>query len=136
MFDKSFGNFRKVFESSLQMQQDMFKHWANQWVAAQPNAYGASPEWSQSFQKSWARLGIELLNKHRELLDSAYKAGIEVLEQGVRLSEAGSPEDRRRGAEELWRKVFELSKTQSQTQFNVFQKWAEKSFELAQNAAP
>jgi hypothetical protein len=134
MFDQMLDSFRKATESTLQIQQDMFKTWTQQLFAAPPTAAGASTEWGRSFQKRWIELTIEFLNKHRESLDNLYKAGIEVMEQSFRVSDAKSPEDYRRIAEDVWRKLFDTFKAQYETQFHDFQEWTEKSFEMSQRA--
>ena len=36
MFDRVLEGFRKASESTLQMQQDLFKSWTQQWLSAQP----------------------------------------------------------------------------------------------------
>jgi hypothetical protein len=129
MFDMIFEGLRKAQESSLQAQQEIFKQWTQGWTAA-PGAGGASAEWSRGFQKRTTDLTLEMLNKHREALDAAYRSGIQVIEQAFRLSEADSPDAARRMVEDLWRKLLEISKDQSETQFREVQKWAEKSFEM------
>ena len=134
MFDQLFENFRKASESSLQMQQDLFKNFTQQWASGAPSTGGASTEWNRDQQKRSLETALELLNKHREALDSAYKSGIAVVEQTFRLSEAKSQEDYRRMVEELWRKLFETVRDQSETQFKEFQRWSEKTAEMAQNA--
>ena len=131
MLDQVFDSFRKASESSLQMQQDMFKQWAQQWPTAPLNAAGMSADWGRSFQKQWTELATEAMNKHRETLDTSYRSGIQVIEQACRLSEAKSPDEYRRLIEELWRKMFETFKAQSETQFKEFQKGAEKVYELS-----
>ncbi len=132
MFDQMLDGFRKASESSLQMQQDFFRHWTQQWLAT-PGVAGASPEWTRSIQKRWLDLSIEVLNKHRESLDSGYRSGIQTIEQTLRVSDAKSPEDYRRTVEDLWRKSFETLKTQFETQLREFQNLAEKSFAIVQN---
>ena len=127
MLDQLFDTFRKASESSLHMQQDMFKYWTQQWSGAS-NA-GTTGEWSKNYQKQV----VDLLNKQREALDSAFKAGIQLIEQTFRASEAKSPEDYRRTMEDLWRSLIDTFKTQTETQVREFQKWSEKSFDMAQN---
>ena len=133
MFDQVFESFRKASESSLQMQQDMFKQWSQQWLSAAPTG-GASAEWGGAFQKRWSELALDVLNKQRESLDTMYRSGIQVLEQTLRLSESKSPEDYRRVAEDVLRKLYETFKDQSEAQFREFQKMAEKSFDMAHKA--
>jgi hypothetical protein len=132
MFDNVFDSFRKASESSLQMQQEMMKNWAQQWPSSGPMATGSS-DWGRNFQKRWMELGLELLKKQRESLDAAYAKGIELIEQSCRMSEAKSSDEYRHMIEDLWRKLFDTFKQQSETQFRDFQKWSEKSVEIAQD---
>jgi hypothetical protein len=134
MFDQMLENFRKASESTLQAQQDMLKHWTQQWMTVPQMGAGASTDFGRGFQQRWLEMTIDVLNKHRESIDAAYKAGIQVIEQSLRMSEAKSPEDLRRMSEELWRKLFDTIKTQYESQFQEFHKWTERSFDLAQRA--
>jgi hypothetical protein len=137
MFDQLIDGVRKASESSLQMQQEMFKHWTRlftgpaQEVGAQA---GAQAEWGQTSQKRWLELGVEMLNRHREAVDSIYKSGIQLIEQTFHVTEAKSPDDYRRMVEDLWRKLFDLQKEQSESQFRDFQTFYEKSASLVQDA--
>jgi len=133
MLEQPFEGFRKASESSLQLQQELFKHWAQQWLSTPPN-FGISAEWSRNFQKRWMDSTLELLNKHRESVETAYKSGIQLIEQAFRVSEAKSAEDYRKIAEDVWRKLFETFKTQSEAQLRDFLKWAESSLDMAQKA--
>src|SRR5215470_1189280 len=99
MFDQVLDSFRRASESSLQMQQEMFKHWSQQWLAGPPNVAGVSTEWTRNVQKRWGELTIEMLNKHRAAVDSTYSAGIQAVEQALRVGEARSTEDYRRMVE-------------------------------------
>jgi len=132
MFEQLFDSYRKTSESWLQMQQDVFKQLTQQWSSTPPPVAGTSTEWNRNFQKRWGDLAIEMLNKHREALDWLYKSGIQILEQSFRVSEAKSPEDYRRMVEDLWRKLFDSIKTQSEAQFRDLQRWADKSIEIVQ----
>jgi hypothetical protein len=126
MFDQLFETFRKASESSLQLQQDFFK----QWLQATPFANGNQADWSQ-LSKRWQEQAAEALNKHRALLDSSYRSGIEMIEQSFRVSEARSPEDYRRLIEDLWRKLTDTFKMQTEAQARDFQsateKWMDKT---------
>lgn len=134
MFDQLFESFRKASESSLQAQQDIFKQWVQQWPSAPMNTAGVSAEWSEALQKRWIESSTEALNKHRELLDSTYKSGIQLIQQTFRLTEAKSPEDYHRLVEELWRKLSETFREQSEAQFRELQKAAERWMDMAQKA--
>ena len=56
------------------------------------------------------------------------------MEQALRISEAKSSEECVRVVEDVWRKLFDAVKGQSEAQFREFQTWAEKSFETARKA--
>jgi hypothetical protein len=134
MFDRLFEGFRKASESTLQMQQDLFKSWTQQWLSLQPETSGMSAEWGRAFQKRWFEMALDTLKRHRESLDAMYKAGIQTIEQTSKSSGIQSPEDYRRMVEELWHKLFQAFKAQSESQFRDFQSWAEKSFEPVQKS--
>jgi hypothetical protein len=131
MFDQFFDTFRKAAESSLQMQNEMLKYWSQQWASAMPNAPADATDAGQTQRNRFVDLSIELLNKHRESIDAAYTAGIQMIQQTFRASDARSPDDYRNMVEGLWRKLFETFKTQAETQFDAFQKWSTKSAEAA-----
>jgi flagellin-specific chaperone FliS len=135
MFDSLLESSRKAWESSLQTQQDVLKQMTQQWTTLTPKA-GASVEYARTLQRRWLEMVFESLNKHRQSLDSLYQAGLDLLEHSIRLSDARSLEDCRRVTDELWRKVFEVSKVQSETQLHEAQKWAQKSLEIFQNGKP
>jgi hypothetical protein len=134
MIDQMFDCFRKASESSLHLQQEMIKQWAQQWPTMPLNAAGTSAEWFQAFQKRWIEFMADSLDKHRESLDSTYRSGIQVIEQSFRLSEAKTPDDYRRMVEELWRKAFTVYKDQSESRLRDFQKDVEKWFEMLPKA--
>jgi len=134
MFDQLIDGFRKASESSLQMQQEMFKNWTRLF-SGPANDATAQADWGRGAQRRWLELGIEMLNRHRETLDAAYKSGIQIIEQTFQVGEAKSAEDYRRMVEELWRKLFDLQKEQSQNQIRDFQSLYEKSAALVQENA-
>lgn len=123
---------RKAVESSLQMQQAMFKQCTQDWTSPTA-AVGLSADLGGSVRKRWTELTIEALNKHRASLDAAYRTSIEAIEQTIQATEAKSKEDAVKGAEDVWRKLFATFKGQSEAQLGEFQKWAEQSFEMARS---
>jgi hypothetical protein len=137
MFAQLFDNFRKASEASLLAQQDIFKQWIRQWPSAgsMQTAANASREWTEAGHQRWLESATEALNKHRELLDSNYRSGIQVIDQTFRVTEAKSPEDYRRLVEELWSKLSETFKSQSEAQFREFQAATERWIEIAKNGA-
>ena len=134
MDNQPFDTFRKASESSLQMQQEILKHWTERWTTSASQAPSVSPEASQQAQKRWLALGIELLNKHRASLDGTYAAGIQLIEQSFGAAEAKSPEDYRRLTEDLWRKLFDTYKNQAEAQFEAFKSWSTRSAEAMHDA--
>jgi hypothetical protein len=138
MDDQLFDSFRKASESSLQMQQEMLKQWTERWAASAPQAPNAASDASQQAQKRWLALGLELLEKHRASLDSTYAAGIQLIGQSFRAldakSSAKSSDEYRRLTEELWRKLFDTYKSQTEAQFDAFKTWSTKSAEAVQDA--
>jgi len=135
MLDQVLDNFRKASETTMQMQQEMLKKWMGQWPTANPSTPGAAwVEQAQSFQKRWLESVTEVMNKHREKLDSQYKAGIAAIEDAFRATEAKSPEEYRRMTEELWKKSFESLKGSAESQIHDFQMAIEKWFEMATKA--
>jgi hypothetical protein len=134
MFDQLVDGVRKASESSLQMQQEMFRNWTRMWLSAAPGTASPGGEADRAAQKRWLELGLEMLNKHRSMLDATYRSGIQLIEQTFLLADAKSGEDYRKLIEELWRKLFDLQKEQAETQFRDFQAWLEKSAGLVQGA--
>ena len=131
MFDLLFESFRKASESSMQVPMDIIKNLTQQL----PSASGAGMEWSNTFQKRWAELALESLKKHRESLDSTYRTGIQLLEQTLRVSDVKSSADYQKIVEELWRKLLDVFKEQSESQVRDLQTWAAKSFEMQRASA-
>jgi hypothetical protein len=133
MFDQLFESFRKASESSLQAQQEAFKQWVQQWPTAPLGAAGGSSSWVD-IQKRWLESAAEALNMQRGLMDSTYKSGLKFIEQAFKVTEARTPEDYRSLVEELWHKLSEDFKTQSETQFRDLQDAMQKWFERNQHA--
>jgi hypothetical protein len=133
MYDQMFEAYRKASESWLQVHQDVIKNGAQQWMSS-PNAAGVATDLQRTLHKRGLELTVEILNRHRETLDTIYKSAIHLLEQTSRMSEAKSPEEFRRLGEDAWRDWFESVKGQSETQFRDVQTWAGKSLELVKGA--
>lgn len=134
MLDQIFEMSRKAMESSLQMQQAMFKHWTQDLPSMSPIAGGLSTDWGGAMRKRWLELAIEALSKHRESVDTTYGAAIQALEKALRVPEARSSEEAVRAMEDVWRTVFDSLKGQSEAQFREFQSWSEKAIEMARKS--
>jgi hypothetical protein len=132
MLDQLYESFRKSAESSLQVQQDFFRQWTQQWMAMPSGMVGT--EWGQKAQKRWLELTVEFLNRHRELIDTVYKSGIQLIEHSFGMFEAKSPEEYRRMVEELWHELFDSYKNLGERQFRELQEGTEKWFAAMQEA--
>lgn len=130
MFNQMYENLSKASDSSFQLQQEMMKVWTQQWLSV-PQSLGVSAEFSRNLERRWIELSIEMLNRHKEVLEQNYASGIQLIEQTFRLSEAKSSEDYQRMVEELWRRLFASSMDKSEAQLQEFRRWAERSFEMA-----
>jgi hypothetical protein len=127
--DQILESFRKASVSSLQLQQELFKQWTQQWPWPL-NTTGGAVDWMQNLQRRWGEFTSESLNRHRESLDTFYKVAIQLIEQASRLHDSKSPEEYRRGMEDVRSKMLETFKGQSDAQLREFQKTAERWFEL------
>ncbi|HLK92082.1 MAG TPA: hypothetical protein VKZ18_19475 [Polyangia bacterium] len=135
MLDLMFEAFRKASESPSQLPFELYKGWAQQMLSGQPLLAGGAFDWGRTLQRRWIELVVESLHKHRESLDATYRSGIQLIEQTLRSSEAKSPEDYRRATEDVWRRLIDLLKQQSESQVRDFQTWAQKSIELQRASA-
>jgi hypothetical protein len=135
MLDLVFEAFRRASGSPFQMPFELYKSWTQQMLSGAPQLAGGAFDWSRTLQRRWIELVVESLHKHRESLDATYRSGIQLIEQTLRSSEARSPDDYRRATEEVWRRLLDLLKQQSESQARDFQTWAAKSIELQRAAA-
>jgi hypothetical protein len=130
MYDQFFEAYRRASESWLQIHQDVFKTGMSQMLSSTPGAAGAASDLNRDLQQRWLELVVEILNRHRESLDTTYKSIIHMLEQTRRMADARTPDEYRRVVEDMWRKWFDSVKSQSETQFRDVQNWAGRSLEL------
>ena len=131
MLDQIFELSRKAAESSLQMQQAMFKHLTQD---SSPMAAGLSADWGGSMRKRWLEFSLDALNKHRESVDATYRAAIQALEKALRATDAKNTEDAARAMEDVWRGLFDTFKGQSEARLTELQSWAERLAEMARKA--
>lgn len=133
MREEMFAELRRVSETSLQMQQDLFRNIGRQ-LSVSPSAASMSTEWARNLKNTWLGFVLDFLNEQRASLDSTYRSAIQIVDEAIRATQATSAEDYRHAVEEVSKKLFETFKGSSETQFKEFQKWTEKSFEIAQKA--
>ena len=147
MFDQILDNYRRAAETTMQFQQTMLRSWIQQQASpvfgmpTMPNPMGfGNPgiqfiEQFHNAQKKWSETVTAMLNKHRELLDAQYKAGIKTIDEAFKVGQAKDPEDFRKLTEELWKHSFEALKKVTEDQTKEFQGAMAKWFELATEAA-
>jgi len=127
MFDQVFESLRKATESSVAMQQEMFKKWIALWPGIPASAFPFGEP--QKFQKKWVEMVGELLKQRNETLEAQFKTGLRNIEEAFHLAEAKDPEELRKKTVELWQKTFEYLRQASEAQLRDFQnaiaKWAE-----------
>jgi hypothetical protein len=139
MFDQVLENLRKATDSTIQLQQEMFRQWFQQWFQQWPQVLGIptpgtmlANSWADqvhAFQREWSETVTDMLNKHRETLENQYRAGIRTLEDAFRVAEAKDPAQFCKLTEELWRQSLDCLKTVSESQLRDFQAAVEKGIE-------
>ena len=112
------------------MQQDLFQQWTTMWPGF-PSPQTMMLDKVRDFQRQWANTVSDLARQHREVIDKQYQAGLESLEEALRLGESGNPEEFRRRSEQLCRKTLDCMREISETQMKEFQEAASKWSELA-----
>lgn len=134
MFEQLFETFRRASESSSQTQQELYRQWLQQLPNSPLNVAGLSADQAVAFQKKLAEAVTEALNRHRESLHAIYGSGIQVIERIFRVAEAKTPDNYRHLLEEVWRKLADTFREQSESQFHEFQKGMETWLDVAQKA--
>jgi hypothetical protein len=134
-FDEMFSMFRKAAESTLEVQQNLFR----QLTAGWPGFPKVQPPWADQFQqfcKDGAKTTAEFTRKNLEICEQQYKAGLELLEAAFQPGGAKDPAEHRQKMTELWQKSFECLKDLAETQMKSFQSAVEKWMELMKKATP
>jgi hypothetical protein len=128
-------NYRKATEATLQFQQMMLRGFGQQWPVSFGVPMPTDPgSWLEQCQKAQKKLGetiTDMLHKHREALDTQYRAGIRAIEDAFRVGEAKDPEQLRKLTEELWRHSYECLKSLAESQMRDIQTVTQKWIELA-----
>lgn len=133
-FEQVFDNLRKVAESNIEMQQEVFRKWSANWPGF-PQPQTAWVEKVRKFQKAWATTVKELLTKHRQTLDQQYDLAVESLEEAFRVAQFSDPEDYSKRCETLCRKSLEVLRESGELQVKEMQATLQKWTELAAKAA-
>lgn len=127
-----FQNIRKVAETNLKLQQEMFQQWSHLWPM--PTAQSVWIDKVREFQKQWSHTISDLARKHREVIEKQYQSAIESLETALRVGESTNPEEFRKRSEQLCRKTLECLREVSETQIREFQEAMAKWTEMATKA--
>ena len=129
MFNQVYDNFRQATESTVQLQQEMFKTWINLWPGI-PASSAAWPEQVRQFQKKWAQTVGDMLKKQQELTSANFKAGLQNIEKAFQACDVKTPEDLRAKSLELWQKCFDDLAQVYEAQLRGFETAMEKWVEL------
>jgi hypothetical protein len=135
MFEQIFDEYRKAVESSLKMQQEMYRQWMNGWPVKPPEV---SPEQDRreladqirSYQTKWSATLAEAMEEHRRSLKKQYTNGIEAIQSAFQTTEAETPEEYWRLTQEFWRKSIDSYKTAFETQSKYIQGLAKMWLEM------
>jgi hypothetical protein len=127
MFEQAFESLHNATESSIALQQEVFRKWMGLWPGIPASIFPFTE--LQKFQKKWVEVVSELVKKQNETLETQFKAGLQSIEEAFRLTEIKDPEVLRAKTVELWQKTFDYLRQTSETQLRDFQhavnKWAE-----------
>jgi hypothetical protein len=128
MFNQVVDNFRQATESTVQLQQEMFRKWITLW----PTVPVTAPSWPdqvQQFQKKWAEVVGDIAKRQREMTETTFKAGLQNIDKAFQVGEAKTPEEFRARTQELWQKCFDNLGQVYEAQLRGFEmamaKWSE-----------
>jgi hypothetical protein len=119
---------RKATESSVAMQQELFRKWASLWPGAPVSAIPFGE--LQKFQKKWVEMVGELFQRENDILAVQFKTGFGAIEKLCRLAEAKDGEQLRTKTVELWQKTFDNLCLMSHAQLRGFQNAVAKMAEV------
>jgi hypothetical protein len=118
---------RKTTESSVAVQQELFRKWVSSWPGVPVSVIPFAE--LQKFQKKWVEMLGELVQRENDTLAVQVKMGFGTIEKLCHLGEAKDPEQLRTKTVELWQKVFDnlwlISETQMHTLQNAVAKLTE-----------
>jgi hypothetical protein len=134
MFESVFESLKSATETTVKMQQEMFKKWASQWpgLPAPPQNWN---EQVQKYQKKWTECVDETLKKQREALEAQFKVGLTHIEEAFRLGEAKDIEQLHAKTLELWQKTFDALRQIYEALVHDFQAMAGKWTDLVSKGA-
>jgi tetratricopeptide (TPR) repeat protein len=134
LFDQAIENLRKLAESNIEMQQEMFSKWNTNWPGI-PQPQGVWLERAQRFQKAWSKTVKELAARHREVLDEQYDLAMSSLEEAFRLAQSSDPQECAKQYESLFRKSLAVMRETGELQLKELQEALSKWTELVGKSA-
>lgn len=129
MLEQVQDTLRKATESTLQFQKELFRCWTQ--VPSTPAVDTGWTDQIQTFQKTLAQTITDALNKHRETVDTQYRAGVSTLQNAFRVGEAKDPVQFLKLIEEVWRQSVSCLKTVTEAQISEIQAAMAKGLEVA-----
>jgi exonuclease VII large subunit len=129
MLEQVFENLQKATESSVKMQQEMFRKWMS---AFPSSATGISSPGDAvaDFRKRFEELATEMVKRQKAMVDQNYEAGLKSLENVFNVAEAKNPQEYQQKLVELYRKSFESLRQLSEAQLQELKSAAQKCAEL------
>ncbi|MFO1095339.1 MAG: hypothetical protein U0992_18845 [Planctomycetaceae bacterium] len=124
MFNNVMDTFRQATETTVKLQQEMFK----QWMSLCPTP-PSTPGWGreiQELQQQWAATVRDLVKQQATLTESQFKAGVQNIEQAFKCADAKSPEELHAKSLELWKQCFDNLRQVSESQLRGFESVMEK----------
>ena len=134
LFEEAIENLRKTAESNLEMQQEMFRQWSENWSGF-PQPQDAWRQKAQKFQKDWAKTAKELLDKHREVLDEQYQLAVDSLDEAFRVVQSSDPREFAERCKTMCRKSLETVRDAGELQAKEMQESLNKWIGLAVKSA-
>jgi hypothetical protein len=120
MFDTVYESLRRATETTIQVQQELFKKWMS--FAAGAQAPGPpEAEQAQKIRKKWAEAVAETLTRQREVLEKQFNAGLKGLEAAFAVPAAKDAEELRARTFELWQQSFNCLKQAFEAQAKEFE---------------
>ncbi len=135
MFDQVYENMQAACNTTMRMQQDMFKRWLDMWTTSAKPPTVPGTEQVQQFQKNWMRTVEDIVKQQQESLDKQFQAGLKGIENAFEAAESSNIEDLRKKNLELWKKNFDCLRQTYETQLKDFQSMVSKWTEIMAKGA-
>ncbi len=128
MFDQVYENMQKAANTTLHMQQEMFRRWLELWSTQSPTPTPGMQHFQQ-FQENWVQTTKNLLQQQQESLEKQFQAGMKNIETAFEAAKDTDLDELRKKNLELWKKNFDCLQLTYETQLkdmqNLVSKWTE-----------